>query len=109
MPKLITNILMVATLLWLGLITIMLWRLPQEQLGLIDTQRLVAHQAQQLGASQSQLSPQQMQLLADKIKATVASYALQHKLILIAKNAIWGGVLIDYTPQVIAALAGAHD
>lgn len=107
MPKLILNILIVTAILWLGVITFILIFGSRANIGFIDTQRLIAHQAQQIGASYpNQLSQKELQLLADKIKTTVANYAFEHKLILIAKNAICGGELIDYTSEIIALLRG---
>jgi hypothetical protein len=102
MQKLITNILVVVAIGWISVLTVMLIRVPKAKIGFVDTQQLIATQAQQFGRKSP--SNQELQILAAKIKTTVANYALDNNLILIAKNAIWGGELIDYTAEIIALL-----
>lgn len=102
MQKLITNILVVVAIGWISAVTFMLIRVPKAKIGFVDTHELVASQSQQIGHKSP--SNQELQILAAKIKTTVANYALDNNLILIAKNAIWGGELTDYTPFIIALL-----
>ena len=102
MQKLITNILVVVAIGWISVVTVILIRMPRAKIGFVDTGQLVLSQAQQIGHKSP--STEELQILAAKIKTTVANYALNNNLILIAKNVIWGGELIDYTPEIIALL-----
>lgn len=109
MQKAISKILILGAMLWLGVLSgavIILQTSLQPKIGLIDSQLLVANQAQKIGVlyPNGKLPPEKLQLLANQIKDSTARYAKENNLILVAKGAVWGGDAVDYTPYVIDAL-----
>ena len=107
MKKTAYNFLLLAAIVWLGLITVMLLRtLKQPKIGLVDAQLLIANQAQKAASlyPNGNLPPEKLLHLADQIKSSVDTHAKDHNIILLAKGAVWGGKLPDYTENIIAAL-----
>ncbi len=45
-----------------------------------------------------------LQQIAASIKDTTINYAKEHKLLLIAKNAVWGPELADHTDNILKIL-----
>ena len=107
MKKLAYNFLILAVMLWLWLITVMLLRtLKQPKIGLVDAQLLIANQAKKIASlyPNGNLPPEKLLQLAEQIKSSVETHATDHNIILLAKGAVWGGTLPDYTENIIAAL-----
>ena len=103
MHKLTYSFLILA-IVWLIAATVFLVQIIMKpKIGCIDLNTLVATQAQKISSlyPNGQLPPDQLQLLADNIKISVAVYAKENNLILLAKNAVWGGELIDHTQDLI--------
>ncbi len=108
MQKAIHKVLILGTILWLCVLSVAVITLqtyPKPKIGFIDSQLLVTNQAQKIGAlyPNGKLPPEKLQLLAMQIKDSVARYAKDHNLILLAKGAVWGGA-VDYTSNIIDAL-----
>lgn len=72
-------------------------------LAVIDTQALVAIEAQKMAESypNGKVQPEKIQSIADGLKRKVDRFAKEHQLVLLAKGAVWGGELKDYTEQMI--------
>jgi len=107
MKKLAYNLLILAAILWLGLITvILLLQHKQPKIGLVDTQLLISNQAQKIASlyPNGNLSSEKLLQLADQIKRSVETHAKANNIILLAKGAVWGSELPDYTENIIAAL-----
>jgi hypothetical protein len=107
MKKLAYNLLILAVIVWLGLITVMLLRtLKQPKIGLVDAQLLITNQAQKIASlyPNDNLPPEKLLQLAEQIKSSVETHAKNNNIILLAKGAVWGGKLPDYTENIIAAL-----
>ncbi len=107
MKKLAYNLLILAVIVWLGLITVMLLRtLKQPKIGLVDAQLLITNQAQKIASlyPNGNLPPEKLLQLAEQIKSSVETHAKNNNIILLAKGAVWGGKLLDYTENIIAAL-----
>ena len=106
MKKLAYNLLILAVIVWLGLITVMLLRtLKQPKIGLVDAQLLITNQAQKIASlyPNGNLPPEKLLQLAEQIKSSVETHAKNNNIILLAKGAVWGGKLPDYTENIIAA------
>lgn len=72
------------------------------KIGYVDTQALVSIYAKKLANNYptGQLPNDELLKVAEHIKRTIARYAKEHNLILLAKGAVWGGELIDYSNQI---------
>ena len=108
MKKLTYNFLILTTILWLGLITVMLLRtLKQPKIGVVDAQLLISNQAKKIAElyPNGNLPPEKLLQLVDQIKSSVETHAKDNNIILLAKGALWGGKLPDYTENIIALLA----
>lgn len=88
------------------LLLIGLWYFwPQQKIGVIDHQLLVATQAKIIAKDYPKGVPsRKLQQIAASIKDTTINYAKEHKLLLIAKNAVWGPELPDHTDNILKIL-----
>ncbi len=79
---------------------------PKYAFGTIDTTALVTKQAEMLAKHypQGKVSKYLLQHGADQIKEKVATFAKDKGVVLIAKGAIWGGNLPDYTDKILQTL-----
>ena len=89
-------------------LSIFLFLRPKHVFGTIDTNALIAKQAKTLAKHyphpQRKVSHHLLQQEADQIKEKVRAFAKDNNLVLIAKGAIWGGNLPDYTEQILQLL-----
>lgn len=69
----------------------------------IDTQRLVRAKAEDLASlyKQGKAPPEKLQAMADELKNKAEAFAKKKHLVLLAKNAVWGSELPDYTQAFI--------
>ncbi|MBY0281473.1 MAG: hypothetical protein K2W94_04865 [Alphaproteobacteria bacterium] len=92
----------------LTILSIFLFLRPKYAFGTIDTNVLIAKQSQILAKHyphpQGKVSHHLLQQGADEIKEKVATFAKENNLVLIAKGAIWGGALPDYTEKIFHLL-----
>jgi hypothetical protein len=92
----------------LTILSLFLFLRPKYAFGTIDTNVLIAKQSQILAKHyphpQGKVSNHLLQQGADQIKEKVRAFAKENNLVLIAKGAIWGGTLPDYTEKVLQAL-----
>lgn len=78
---------------------------PQQNMGVIDHQLLVATQAKIIAKDYPKGVPSsKLQQIAARIKDTTINYAKEHKLLLIAKNAVWDPELPDHTDNILKIL-----
>lgn len=78
----------------------------QPSFGVVDAQALVQFEAQKLakGASQKGIASEKLQEIAERLKQKVALFAYQHQVVVLAKGAVWGGDLPDYTEMILEDL-----
>ncbi len=90
----------------LTVLSIFLFLRPKYAFGTVDTNALIAKQSQILAKHfpQGKVSHHLLKQGADQIKEKVATFAKENNLVLIAKGAIWGGTLPDYTEKVLHLL-----
>lgn len=88
-------------LIELTVLSIFLFLRPKHTFGTVDTNALIAKQSQILAkhSRQGKVSNHVLQEGADQIKKKVAIFAKDNGLVIIAKGAIWGGTLPDYTEK----------
>ena len=91
----------------LTVLSIFLFLRPKHAFGTVDTSALIAKQSQILAkhSPQGKVSQQILQKDADQIKEKVRAFARDNNLVIIAKGAIWGGNLPDYTEKVLHLLS----
>ncbi len=80
--------------------------LQKPTFGTIDTHALVALEAKAMAKlySKETLPPEVLQKIADKLKSHVEDFAREQRIILLAKGAVWGGELPDFTEIMIQRL-----
>ncbi|NBT86334.1 MAG: hypothetical protein EBT45_07575 [Alphaproteobacteria bacterium] len=82
---------------------------PKHAFGTVDTGALIAKQSEILAKHyphpQRKVSHHLLQQGADQLKEKVRAFAKGNNLVLIAKGAIWGGNLPDYTEKVLQTLS----
>eukprot|EP01037_Dinobryon_pediforme_P013635 gene13635-13750_t len=85
----------------LTVLSIFLFLRPKHAFGTVDTSALIAKQSEILAKHypKGKVSQQILQEGADQIKKKVAIFAKDNNLVIIAKGAIWGGTLPDYTEK----------
>ena len=90
----------------LTVLSIFLFLRPKYAFGTIDTSALIAKQSELLAKHypQGKVSQQILQQGADQIKEKVRAFAKDNNLVIIAKGAIWGGNLPDYTEAIFHLL-----
>jgi predicted RNA binding protein with dsRBD fold (UPF0201 family) len=88
------------------LVLIGLWYCwPQQQLGVIDPQILVAEHAKKLHKSYPNGVPKaKLQQISEQIKATASNYAKQHRMLLLVKNLVWSNEITDHTDNILQML-----
>lgn len=91
----------------LTVLSIFLFLRPKHAFGTVDTSALIAKQSEILAKhySQGKISNPILQEGADQIKEKVRAFAKDNNLVIIAKGAIWGGNLPDYTEKVLQTLS----
>jgi len=91
----------------LTVLSIFLFLRPKHAFGTVDTSALIAKQSELLVKHypKGKVSQQILQQGADQIKEKVATFAKDNNLVIIAKGAIWGGTLPDYTEKVLQTLS----
>lgn len=92
-------------------LSIFLFLRPKYAFGTVDTNALIAKQSAILAKHhphpQGKVNQQILQQGADQIKEKVRAFAKENNLVIIAKGAIWGGTLPDYTEQILQLLSPA--
>ena len=81
---------------------------PPPRLAVIDMQALISKGSQHLVKTSSnkalgkaaKVSSHQIQEMSEQLKETLEDFAAQHHLILLAKGAVMGGNLPDYTEEI---------
>ena len=88
-------------------LSIFLFLRPKHVFGTVDTNALIAKQSQILAKHypKGKISNSILQQGADQIKEKVATFAKENNLVIIAKGAIWGGTLPDYTEAILHLLS----
>lgn len=82
---------------------------PPPRLAVVDLQALVSKGSQHLAKASSnkmlgkaaKISRHQIQELSEQLKEILEDFAAQHHLILLAKGAVMGGNLPDYTEEIM--------
>ena len=94
--------------LWLLCLTaiIVLQTVQRPTIGIIDAHALVAIEAKTFAQlyPKGSVPPEALQKIADKLKDAVADFAKEKGLVLLAKGAVWGGELPDFTDLMIEYL-----
>lgn len=91
--------LVINLLLWLGL-----WY-ACPKIGVVDTNLLVAKEAQIIAKAYPKGVPAaKLAKIASKIENTTVNYAKKHRLLLIAKQAVFGSQFLDYTGNILQLL-----
>lgn len=94
--------------LWLLSLTLFsIWTTVQKPtIGVIDTHALVALEAKAMTElyPKGTVPSETLQKIADKLKITVAAFAKEQNCIFLAKGAVWGGELPDFTDLIIEKL-----
>lgn len=87
-------------------LSLFLFLRPKYAFGTVDTSALIAKQSELLAQHypKRKVNQQILQDGADQIKEKVATFAKDNNLVIIAKGAIWGGTLPDYTEKVLYLL-----
>lgn len=69
----------------------------------VDTVVLVSKQAEQLAARypKGKIATIELQQIAEQLKESVSKIAKEKNLVILAKGAVWGGDLPDYTPAIL--------
>lgn len=90
----------------LTVLSIFLFLRPKHAFGTVDTSALIAKQSEILAKHypKGKISNSILQQGADQIKEKVRTFAKDNNLVIIAKGAIWGGTLPDYTEQILHLL-----
>ena len=107
MKKSTINFLVLVGVLWLLSLTVLLFLQMNKKptLGVIDTHALVAIEAQKIAALYPNNIPaEKLQQMADQLKNRVEEAAKKEGFILLAKGAVWGGELPDFTEIMIEKL-----
>jgi hypothetical protein len=77
----------------------------QPKIGVVDPEVLVAEQATKVAESYPRGVPAgKLQQIAEDIKNTTTRYAEEHRMLLLVKNAVWGGELPDHTDHILKML-----
>ena len=73
----------------------------------VDTAVLVSKQAEQLAARypKGKMVASELQQIAEQLKESVARIAKEKNLVILAKGAVWGGDLPDYTHVILEHIA----
>lgn len=92
---------MVVVVLTLSVLNALVYR--RQVLVTVDAAVLVAKQAEQLAARypKSKVTTHELQQIADQLKESVARIAKENNLVILAKGAVWGGDLPDYTDMIL--------
>ena len=82
--------------------------LYQPSFGIVDTQALVQFEAQKLAkeSPRKELSDEKLEEIADRLKQKVKLFAYFNQVVVLAKGAVWGGDLPDYTETILEDLKG---
>jgi cytochrome c biogenesis protein ResB len=77
--------------------------LYQPSFGVVDTQALVQFEAEKLAKESPQevLSDEKLEHIAERLKQKVKLFAYFNKVVVLAKGAVWGGNLPDYTEMIL--------
>jgi len=93
---------------WLFILSLFfIWEVRQREApGIIDTQAVVAIEAQKIVSlyPKGDIPPEKLQQLVEQLKSKVEAFAKSQNITLFAKGAVWGGSLPDYTDLVIESL-----
>jgi hypothetical protein len=89
------------------ILSLFLFLRPKHAFGTVDTGALIAKQSEILAKHypKGKVSSHLLQQGADQIKEKVGAFAKENNLVIIAKGAIWGGSLPDYTDQILQRLS----
>ena len=80
---------------------------PQQKIGVVDTQQLVAWQAKTIAKDYPQGLPKsKLESIAAKIQDTTINYAKKKRIVLIAKTAVLGPAVPDHTDNILTMLKG---
>lgn len=79
---------------------------PSLTIGIIDINRIVVEQAKKITNNQTGHSATNLQLrqITDQLKEHIDQWAQDNHVILLSKNVVWGGDVIDYTPIILNQL-----
>lgn len=77
--------------------------LYQPSFGVVDTQALVQLEAEKLAkeSPQEALSDEKLEHIAERLKQKVKLFAYFNQVVVLAKGAVWGGNLPDYTEMIL--------
>ncbi|MBP9728910.1 MAG: hypothetical protein KBD23_02065 [Gammaproteobacteria bacterium] len=80
--------------------------LYQPGFGVVDTQALVQFEAQKLAKESPKkgVSDQQLEEIANRLKQKINLFAYFNRVVILAKGAVWGGDLPDYTEMFLEDL-----
>ena len=94
-------------MLWLcTLTTFVAFQMQKPTMGVIDPHALIAIEAKTMAKAypNGNVPTKVLQDLAERLKAHVNNFAKEENLILLAKGAVWGGELPDFTDLMIERL-----
>jgi hypothetical protein len=102
---LITTVTIIAVIV-LGLSILNVLVYPKQTFVVVDTTALITKQAQQVVAQypKGKIAADELQKIAERLRESVAIFAQQHHLVILAKGAVWGGNLPDYTDVLLKNL-----
>ncbi len=74
--------------------------------GVVDTQALIQFEAQKLAkeSPQKELSEKKLEEVANRLKQKINLFAYNNEVVVLAKGAVWGGDLPDYTEMILEDL-----
>lgn len=89
----------VAVALIISGLTVLSLKHPSLTIGVVDIQKLITNQAQYLASHypKGQVPKEKLREAVEDLKETLDTWAYSHKTILIARRAVWGGPVPDYT------------
>jgi hypothetical protein len=90
----------------LTVLSLLVFLRPKHDFVTVDTTALIAKQAEKLAKHypQGKVRKNELEHLANQIKEKVATFAKDNGLVIVAKGAIWGGNLPDYTEKILQTL-----
>jgi hypothetical protein len=103
MQSTLTKGILVGILIWLGLLTGILWKIPSSPiLGVIDVQSLVMMRANQLASlyPNGEVPKAKLQDSVSSLKHALKDFTAQKSIILFHKTAVLNDDLKDYTEEV---------
>ena len=87
---------------------VFLWRTPRWVT--VDLGALIRQETSNLVSRSGRVpSSDSLQRVADRLKAIIDTYARQHRVVIVAKGAVFGGTLPDHTDAIAAFRASATE